>query len=106
MKHHILVRPAAERDVDEQAEYLALQAGVEMGLRFYQASEETFLLLAKRPGIGRTMAFRNRSLTGIRMFPLKGFPRHLVFYLPLQDGVEIVRLLHGSRDIGSLFPDC
>jgi toxin ParE1/3/4 len=28
---------------------------------------------------------------------------YLIFYFPLEDGVDIIRVLHGSRDIESLF---
>jgi plasmid stabilization system protein ParE len=42
MRRHIVVRPAAERDLDEQAEYLAVHQSVEVGVRFYHAAEETF----------------------------------------------------------------
>ena len=29
--------------------------------------------------------------------------RYVVFYLPLSRGIEVVRVLHGSRDIESIF---
>jgi toxin ParE1/3/4 len=28
---------------------------------------------------------------------------YLVFYLPLPDGIEVIRVLHGSRDLDRLF---
>jgi toxin ParE1/3/4 len=28
---------------------------------------------------------------------------YLIFYLPLEDGVDIIRVLHGSRDMARLF---
>ena len=99
MKPAILVRPAAERDLDEQAEYLATHGNLERALRFYQAAEATFELLASRPWIGKVKQFRSRFLTNVRTFPLKGFPKHLVFYLPIEHGVEIIRVLHGARDL-------
>jgi toxin ParE1/3/4 len=39
------------------------------------------------------------------MFPVKGFKKHLIFYLPNHDSIEIVRLLHTARDIGELFTE-
>ena len=105
MKRAILVRPAAERDIDEQAEYLAGQGDVEAALRFYRAAEETFELLANRPNIGKVNQFHSRSLGGVRTFLLKGFPKHLVFYLPVKHGIEIIRVLHGARDLESLLQE-
>jgi toxin ParE1/3/4 len=37
------------------------------------------------------------------MRPIRGFGKYLIFYLPLEDGIEIVRVLHGPRDVQSLF---
>lgn len=36
------------------------------------------------------------------MHPVRGFERHLLFYRPLRGGVELVRVLHSSRDIGTV----
>ena len=38
----------------------------------------------------------------MRMFPFKKY--HL-YYFPTDDGIEIYRVLHGSRDIEGLFED-
>ena len=105
MKRAILVRRAAERDLDEQAEYLATQGNLERALRFYRAAEVTFELLASRPWIGKVNQFRSRFLINVRTFPLKGFPKHLVFYLPIEHGVEIIRVLHGARDLEILLQE-
>jgi toxin ParE1/3/4 len=34
----------------------------------------------------------------MRFWPVTGFRNYLVFYFPLSDGVEIVRVLHAARD--------
>jgi len=36
---------------------------------------------------------------------LRGFPvgSHLIFYRPAVDGIEVIRVLHGARDIPKLF---
>lgn len=50
-------------------------------------------MLADNPGAGRD---RNDIVAGIRSFPVG---RYLLFYRMLADGVELVRVLHGARDI-------
>lgn len=55
------------------------------------------------PAIGTQRAFRNRRYSSVRMWPIDGFERYLVFYRVLDDGVEVLRVLHGSRDIERLF---
>lgn len=48
MKLRLTIRPQADRDLVEQAEYLARNAGLPVALKFYAAAEETFSVLAAR----------------------------------------------------------
>jgi toxin ParE1/3/4 len=101
----ILIRPAADRDLDAQADYIAASSGDEAALRFYRAAEQTFRLIAARPAIGRRSWYRNPLLAETRMFRMRGFRKHLVFYRPLSNGAEIVRVIHGARDLERLFEE-
>lgn len=38
---------------------------------------------------------------GLRRWPIPGFRNYLIFYRPMENGVEIVRVLHGARDIAA-----
>ncbi|MFC1707767.1 DDE-type integrase/transposase/recombinase [Planctomycetota bacterium] len=38
-------------------------------------------------------------LAGIRMWSIRGFKNHLIFYRPSPEGLDVVRVLHGARDI-------
>jgi toxin ParE1/3/4 len=49
--------------------------------------------------MGRT---RDELAPGIRSFP---FSRYLLFYLPISDGIDVVRVLHGARDVDTVFGD-
>ena len=103
MKRKIIVRPEADRDLGEQAEYIAEHSDLDTALRFYRAAEETFALIATQPGMGRARNFGNPHLKGVRMCVMKEFDRHLIFYRPLKDGIEVLRVVHGARDIEELF---
>lgn len=63
--------------------------------------EEMVTALAEAPMIGIARTCRNPALTGLRMLPVRGFSRHLIFYRPMPDKIEIVRVLHGARDLRS-----
>ena len=40
----------------------------------------------------------------MRRFPvMDGFEKVLSYYFPLQDGIDLVRVVHGSRDMELLF---
>ena len=103
MKQKIIVRPEAVRDLDAQAEYIAEHSDLDTALRFYLAAEETFALIATQSRLGRTRDFENPYLKGVRMCVMKEFDKHLIFYRPLKNGIEVLRVVHGSRDIEDLF---
>lgn len=99
MGPHYIVRPKVSEDLDEQAFYLANEASAEIGHRFLIAAHETFNLLATQPEMGWHPRLRHPSLTSLRVFRISGFERMLILYRPIKDGVEIIRVIHGSRDI-------
>ncbi len=99
MTSHYRVLPAADRDLDEQAAYLETAAGLETALRFYDAASSTFSRIAGMPSIGERWSSSHPRLAALRVWRIEGFENHIVFYRPVDDGIDIVRVLHGSRDI-------
>jgi toxin ParE1/3/4 len=55
--------------------------------------EATFDMLAETPMAGRA---RNDLGTNVRSFPVGNY---VIFYRPVADGAEVVRVMHGRRDI-------
>jgi hypothetical protein len=42
----------------------------------------------------------------MRRFPVgDGFEKILLFYFPLKDGIDLVRVVHGSRDLERLISE-
>lgn len=99
------VLPAADRDLDEQAHDLAREVSPETAWRFYDAAASTFEDLARVPGIGEPWKSSQPHLAGVRVFRLKGFEKHLVFYRPVGAVIEIIRVLHGARDLDRALSD-
>jgi toxin ParE1/3/4 len=64
-RYHVL--PAADRDLDDQAAYLASNASFDTALRFYDAASLTFGKLANMPGMGERPESANPSLAGLRV---------------------------------------
>jgi toxin ParE1/3/4 len=102
MTSHYHVLPSADRDLDDQADYLAREASLETALRFYAAARSTFEMMAQMPAIGERRASGNPRLAGLHVWRVEGFENHLVFYQVAEDGIEIIRVLHGARDIDSV----
>jgi toxin ParE1/3/4 len=96
-------RPAAQRDLLEHFVALGERAGEVTALRFLQAAEDTFAELAAMPGMGRAEDFANPRLTGMRRWRVRGFDNYLIFYHPLPQGIEVVRVVYATRDLPGLF---
>jgi toxin ParE1/3/4 len=92
---------AAERDLEDHFVYIGMDS-LDAAERFLLAAERAFESLAAMPGIGSSYRSLDPRLSGLRFFPIKGFGKYLVFYRPLAQGIEIVRVLHGARDIAAI----
>jgi toxin ParE1/3/4 len=98
----IVQRRQARHDAIEQAVAIAANNPDAAG-RFFEAIDQTLQLLAEMPEMGAARVYRDPALQGLRMHPVRRFPQHLLFYLPLADGIELIRVLHGKRNIERLF---
>jgi len=92
-------RPRARLDVLEQAIYLGEEASEEVALRFIDAVDAAVRRLAGTPEIGRRREFSSARLAGLRSWPVPGFEKHLIFYRVEEDWIEVVRVVHGARDL-------
>ena len=92
----VLRRPQAETDILEIWDYIAEDSMVEADL-WVDRLDEKFALWATQPMMGRS---RDELTPGVRSL---AFGRYIVFYEPLPDGIDVVRVLHSSRDIDANF---
>ena len=88
--------------MEEQAEYIR-QHSPSAALRFLEAAEATFQQLASMPGIGERYETDNPLYQDLRCLPVSKFSSRVVYYKPLADGVIIIRVLHGARDVDRIF---
>jgi len=96
-------RRQAIRDLAGIAVYLAEESrSDELAFRFLDAAEASFESLAGMPEMGTARTYNDPALVDVRMWRVAGFPSFLVFYRPIESGVEVIRLLHAKRDIESL----
>jgi len=102
VKPHIAFRPRARLDLLEQYLYLADQATVEVAERYFTAVDRTCARLAKLPRSGTLYDSGVERLTGMRQVPVSGFAPYFLFYMPRGGGIEVVRILHGSRNTEEL----
>jgi toxin ParE1/3/4 len=94
--------PEVRRDLVEIADFIARDR-LDAAHRFLDAREETFAFLLANPGAGAEYRSAQLALPTLRAWPLHRFRNYLAFYRPTDDGIEIVRVLHGARNLDSLF---
>ena len=102
MKREIFKRPQAERDIEECFVFIA-EDDLDKGVFFLVAVEESLTQLAEFPALGAERKFRDERLQNARMWRVKGYEKYLIFYTETEDRIEMIRLLHSSRDIEDLF---
>ncbi|MEI6043233.1 MAG: type II toxin-antitoxin system RelE/ParE family toxin [Chloroflexota bacterium] len=89
----VIIRPAAENDLDDISDYIAEQSDNERAREVLREIYRKMQLHATQPNAGRRC---DELKKGIRSFSVY---RYVVFYRPLDDGIIVVRVLHGSRDL-------
>jgi toxin ParE1/3/4 len=94
----------ASQDIEELAQYLRAEAGLTVALRFIDEAERSFAQLAHMPRMGAVLDLPSMPVI-IRKWHITGFPRILILYHALPDGIEVVRVIDAGRDIAALFPD-
>jgi toxin ParE1/3/4 len=93
---HILTRPRAEADLLEIWRYIAQDSPANAD-RLLDHIRDTLNRLAAMPLMGQA---RFDLAPGLRMFPVGNY---LIFFRPVQDGIEVIRVLHGKRHITGRF---
>ena len=89
--------PQAGLDLDQIIDYIARQSP-RAAARLLDTFEKKCESLADFPDLGTTC---EEIAPTLRYFAVG---RYVVYYRPLGDHVEIIRVLHGARDISKLFP--
>jgi toxin ParE1/3/4 len=102
---HAVKRPRALRDLDEAAAYIQEHGSPQRALRFLRAADSTLATLAGMPGLGARYEPDEPVYAGLRFFPITRHRKYIVFYRPLPGGIEVLRVLHGARDIPGILAE-
>ncbi|MHC2623751.1 toxin ParE1/3/4 [Bradyrhizobium huanghuaihaiense] len=86
--------PQADLDLDSIWDFIASDS-VRSADKQVARIGEIFEMLLENPLAGRE---RRELRAGLRSFPVGNY---VIFYIPLSDGVEIIRVMHGRQDIAS-----
>jgi toxin ParE1/3/4 len=92
----LLIKPRARTDLYNIWRYIS-DYNPEKADEVIDTIQAQFQVLSEHKHAGRRRKELGRSL---RSFPAGDY---VIFYRPLKDGIEVVRILHSSRDIASQF---
>lgn len=55
--------------------------------------------LAAMPRMGAQRQSQHPKLKDLRSWPIGGYRNYLIFYLTLRNGIDVLRIIHGARDV-------
>ena len=94
----VVPRDRARQDVSEAIEHYVREAGADTAIGFIDRLESAYGTIAAHPAIGSPRYAHELGLPGLRSWQLKTYP-WLIFYVELDDRIDIWRVLHAQRDI-------
>jgi toxin ParE1/3/4 len=94
----VLRTPMARRDLKEIGEHLAQESqSRRVALQFLDRIAKKCELHATQPELGEACPDLGAH---VRRFAIGNY---VVFFRPLRDGIEVLRVLHGNRDISTVW---
>jgi toxin ParE1/3/4 len=94
----IIRRPRAGADLSEIWEFIADESEAHADA-FIDRIDAKFRALAAQPLMGRERADLSPGLRSLAVAP------YVIFYEALPNGIAVVRVLHGARDVQAQFED-
>jgi toxin ParE1/3/4 len=91
-------RPKAREDVLAHFVYIG-QDNPSAAERFLAAVERGYARVLDFPGLGAPVLYQSPSLQGVRKWAVPDFRNYLIFYREQDYGIEVLRVLHGARDL-------
>ncbi len=95
----IVRRSRSRQDLVEIWRYIADESGDPRADKYLRRLNDVITYVAQQPLIGRARPEIQEE--GIRSFVAES---HVIFYIALADGMELVRVIHGSQDLEKAWP--
>src|SRR5262245_18224149 len=100
----VIKKPRAEQDLLRTYTYIR-DRSLKGADRFLQEADSTFGLLARFPTLGEVWDSPSPHLTGVRFFTIRHFRNYVVFYRPIENGIEVLHVFHGRMNIRRLLEE-
>ena len=94
----VIPRQLANQNVDEAIDYYLSEGAEQAAFGFIEALEQAYTHIGRHSVTGSPRYAHELNFPGPRSWPLTHYP-HLVFYIERNDHIDVLRVLHGQRDI-------
>jgi toxin ParE1/3/4 len=102
-KVQLVLSDLAVADILEQADWYIAKSGKPLAKRWDKAVTATVLRALRNPATGTICSFKAPELRNVHRTPIGGFPKHLLFYQVRGSKLVVLRVVHGARDLETLF---
>ncbi len=89
----------AERELINLWNYIEEHSGESRANAVLRKINQKIAAIATQPGIGRP---RDELAPGLRSLPA---PPYVIFYFPIEGGIEVIHVIHGRQDIDAIFEE-
>jgi toxin ParE1/3/4 len=93
-------KPRTKADLLDHYVYIG-EENLDAADRFLASAEAAFEKLASMPRMGRIWQSEEPRLDAMRVWPIPGW-NYLVFYRPVEGGIDVIRVLHGAQDVAAI----
>jgi len=100
MTRRYVLAPEAALDMVQIWRYIKRESSIEVANRVEAVIREKFVVLSKSPNAGHWR--KDLTEDDVRLFPVYSY---LIVYRPETKPLQIVAILHGSRDVQQLLKD-
>ncbi len=97
MTHICRFTVPASRDIESIIDYVADNSSFDVAERLLNKINDQCKRLASFPSMGRK---RDELAPNVRSFPIDNY---LIFYCAIEEGIEVLRVVSGYRDLQDLF---
>jgi toxin ParE1/3/4 len=98
-KRNVIWSPEAEQDLFDIWQYLASEASARTAGKYLRDINRACERVRTRPLLGRS---RDDVMSGLRSVLIRPY---VIFYRVGESSIDIVRVLHGRRDLEAIFAD-
>ena len=102
MRRQLVIHPRADLDTLECFAYLA-KHNSSAAKRFLDSIEQLLPKIAAKPEDGHRYLNAKRTDDDWRYVRVPGFKKYMLFYRLTSTQIEVVRIVHGARDMESIF---